>query len=162
MEDNSLTTRKPKGTHSTVSSSWRWFRRYTWLIRSCFPFQSIASLHWVCQGRPSAPAPGKKFFIYVFTEGPTHTAAAGYAKQPQMGKGPAHEDNCQTAGKAVARRSDDMPATQCSVPGTSHPSISQLCDKASRHCGTKPNNNRTNVTIPRYVETFVQQCRDRL
>ena len=37
---------------------------------------------------------------------------------------------------------------QC--PGTVTPP-SQLCNKASRHSGTKPNNNQTNLTI-RYVE----------
>ena len=30
--------------------------RYTRLIRPCIPLQGIASLHWVCQGVPNAPA----------------------------------------------------------------------------------------------------------
>ena len=50
---------------------------------------------------------------------------------------------------------------QC--PGTVTPA-SQLCNKASSHCGTKPNNNQTNVTKLESlcVETCVQGCRDRL
>ena len=115
--DNSLTTRKPKGNHNTVSSSWRWFRRYTWLIRSCFPFQSIASLHWVCQGRPSAPAPEKKV-LRVYRR-PTHT-------QPQPGMRNSHKWVRVLPTKRIARPQERH------LHGVLM--TCQLHNAASRHC----------------------------
>ena len=109
--------------------------------------------------KAQCPCSGKKF--YVFTEGPR--------TQPQPGMRNSHKWVRVLPTKIIARLQErQLHGVQMTcqlhnaVSRHCHPSISQLCDKASRHCGTKPNNNRTNVTIPRYVETFVQQCRDRL
>ena len=57
---NSLTTRKPKGNHNTVALLWRWFRRYTWLIRSCFPFQRHSFVALGLPRKAQCPCSGKK------------------------------------------------------------------------------------------------------
>ena len=82
-----------------------WYCRYTWLIRSCFPFQGIASLHWVCQAKPIAPALKVQVFLllrnshtHTHTDDPTQISIADGFGRKQPGQD--FERSCEVPASA--------------------------------------------------------------